>query len=195
MPSRSELADAVITALDALDIADAPHGLYAGHDLDPLRTPTSLYREWTVGLWPALQQLGATDVYARSPFAQPSFHLPEVGRCALHIRRIALIKVRRFGSAYRVDDRADRSARWADADVATLLNRLRYPRAGRFHPVPLVVLIGFAREATPLGRELQQLTRETRGLESARRAWVDRYGRAFSVGVSVWWAPPGVPAV
>jgi hypothetical protein len=194
MPNPRQLADIVLAALDALDVADAPHGLYAGHDLEPTRAPTSLYREWNVGLRPALERSGATDLYARSPFAHPTFHFPEIGACELLIRRVATIKVRRFGSAYRVDDRADRSAHWADAGIAALTNGLRYPRSDGPRRLSMVVLIGFAREAAPLERELQQLARDTRGLESASRCWPDRYDRAFSVGVTVWWAPPSAPA-
>jgi hypothetical protein len=188
MPTPFELADTVLNALDALDVADGPHGLYSCHDLEPSRPPTSLYREWNVGLRPALEQLGATELSARSPFAEPSFHLAGLGLCELLIRRVATIKVRRFGSAYRVDDRVDRSEHWAAADVGALLNGLRYPRAER-HRCSMVVLMGFAREEHPLERELRQIARDTKGLESAERSWPDRYGRAFSVGVTVWWRP------
>lgn len=189
MPSPSELAETVMNALDALDVADGPHGLYSCHDLEPTRPPTSLYREWNVGLRPALERFGATELSARSPFAEPSFHVAGLGLCELHIRRVATIKVRRFGSAYRVDDRADRSEHWDAADIGTLLNRLRHPRQWQ-RRLTMVVLIGFAREARPLERELQQIARDMQGLESAERSWPDRYGRAFSVGVTVWWRPP-----
>jgi hypothetical protein len=189
MPTPFELADAVLNALDALDVADGPHGLYSCHDLEPSRPPTSLYREWNVGLRPALEQLGATELSARSPFAEPSFHLAGLGLCELRIRRVATIKVRRFGSAYRVDDRVDRSQHWQAADVGALLNGLRYPPTGR--RLSMVVLIGFAREARPLERELREVARDQQGLESVQRCWPDRYGRAFSVGVTVWWRPDG----
>jgi hypothetical protein len=185
---------AVLDALDQLDQSVEPLGLYACHDLEPRLPPSSLKYEWTAALGPALAKLGATDLYAPSPFDRPRFWLAPLGPCELVLRRVAKIKVRHFGSAYRVDDRVDYANRWARADIPHLLNGLRYPDPDRPRGFQALVLIGFARGAQPFRQELGALKGAMRGLEMLNRSWPDRYGRAFSVGLTAWWLPSAVIA-
>jgi hypothetical protein len=194
MITASQVAATALDALEELDQAAAPLGLYSCHDLDPNRPASHLYREWAAALQPALVRLGATDVSARAPFDRLQFHLAPFGRSELAVRRLAKVKVRRFGSVYRVDDRVDYAARWAKADLPDLLNTLRYPEKGWAKAFRMVILIAFARETHPFRQELGAVKRDMRGLELLNRSWPDRHGRAFFVGLTAWWPPSPVAA-
>ena len=139
---------------------------------------------------PALVQIGARELYAAAPYDRAIFMLSPFGQCRVTLRRVAKIKVRRFGSAYRVDDRVDYADRWARADIPGLLNELRHPKAQWQKGLQAVLLVSFGREAEPFEREVAALGSSMQGLEFETRAWPDRYGRAFSVGLMAWWRVP-----
>jgi len=189
--TASQVVTALLESLDVLDQSLDPHGLYACHDLDPAGSARTLHREWATALQPALVQLGARDFFASAPFDQATFTLSPLGQCQVTLRRLAKIRVRRFGSAYRVDDRVEYPERWRRADIPALLNDLRHPKPQARNGLHVLVLVGFTREAQPFEKELESMESAMRGLEFQTRTWLDRYGRAFSVGLMAWWRASG----
>jgi hypothetical protein len=200
--SLSQLSQELLNALDSFDEEALPLGLYACEEFQMRDKPyPRLYQEWVLCLAPCLERFGF------KPFLPPpskpndymvregkfSFRLPDKKYGEFHIVRTSKVKVRRFGSAYKVDARAKYAERWRELRLDRRLTDLWKPSSLAESPsvgLRLFLLIGFARENEPFGKELtaleSQLEWENQNVEYATRIWNDREGRAFFVRTSLW---------
>ena len=145
--------------------------------------------EWDQCLKPAMKALGCNPVgqvtYDRT---QATIHFRQSSTlCCLKVARLSKIKVRLYGSAYRVDPHLDFSARWNEVNLGGLLNDLAkyYSRPGS-----LLLFIGFAAESKPFSKELDELqygkSFQQRFNRATVRIWDDPHGRGFKVLAAVW---------
>jgi hypothetical protein len=106
--------------------------------------------------------------------------------------RISKIKVRRYGSAYRVDPHNDYLERWDKLRLNKRLSDLWKPSALEqgWVGMRLFIFIGFAQEAEPFHKELWQLDEqlhwEEHGALYQTHCWEDRYERHFNIRLSAW---------
>jgi len=195
------IASDLLDALQAFDREIAPLGLYASQDLaadvkaKPRKyTPVKAARrteEWGRCIVPLLQSCGVsvTERYL-SPWALVT--VPDFGYMQLHLVKISKIKVRKFGSRYRVDKHENYAERWAELRMDRLLSDLWSPSALADSTIRLraLLLIGFDKSDDPFRRELIQLREdidwEKHDAELESRAWADRYERGFNIRLAAW---------
>jgi hypothetical protein len=157
----------------------------------PDRKPGPFGPEWYLALRPHLQRQGGQ---MRTLYGVPylRFALPKYGEVELLIRRISAIKVRKYGSHYRLDNHVQFRERWAALAMDKHLSNLWKPSSLADTTVRLrcIVFIGFGREAEPFGREIAALQKslpwEPHQVVYRTRCWLDRYERGFSVRLAIW---------
>ncbi|MFN3649135.1 MAG: hypothetical protein ACK47B_06100 [Armatimonadota bacterium] len=197
-PSQAA-CEPLFDGLEALDREAAPLGLYASEEYRANGEPFGrLHHEWHRALKPTLERWGCHDLWWRAPhrrydavhhFGGTAADGSEVTIAAV---KLSKIKVRRFGSAYRVDPQRDFSDRWEELGLRRRLSELWKPPeySRRKHYRDLVLLIGFAREPDPFRAELDELrvdlNWEQRGVVCHTRSWEDRYDRRFQVLLCAW---------
>lgn len=186
----------IIDALDAFDRETAPLGLYACEEYRMGDQPfPRLHQEWNLCLKPRLTDLGCVPYNPTSAQVRDGifgFTLPDGSPARLRIVRTAKIKVRKFGSAYRVDPHHKYAERWNELRLDRVISDLWKP--SRLTPVRqelrLFVFIGFAAESEPFAKEFARLDKQLRwaehGTNFESRWWEDRYDRHFSVRLGAW---------
>lgn len=109
--------------------------------------------------------------------------------------RTSKVKVRRFGSAYRMDNHVKHGERWSELRMDRLLSDLWKPSTLAYdrHELRLLLFVGFAAEARPFHRELSELQADTdwepHGASYETRCWKDRFQRGFGTRLSCWSFP------
>ena len=194
--SATSLANALLDALDAFDVKTLPLGLYACEEFQAKERPfLRLHQEWNLCLKPCLHSLGCNSFSGNVRDGYVHFKLPDGTFVQLHIVRTSKIKVRKFGSAYRIEPHQKFEERWQELRLNRELSELWKPSslAERYIGLRLFLFIGFAKEAAPFGKELRQLEAMLRwqeqGAEYQTRSWADRENRNFYVRTSIWSRP------
>lgn len=187
------LSAALLDALEAFDKQTLPLGLYACDEFQMKDRPfPRLHQEWHLCLKPCLEARGCRLGYIDLRDGQASFTLPEGTRVEMHLVRTSKIKVRKFGSAYRVDSHNKYHERWQALRLDRELSGLWKPSAlaESYVGLRLFLFIGFAAEAEPFGKELgaldAQLEWDKHGAGYQTRVWADRQDRRFFVRLSLW---------
>jgi len=192
----NSLGDALLDALDAFDVTTLPLGLYACEEFQVKDRPfLRLHQEWHLSIKPCLESLGCTSLWGNVRDGHFSFTLPEGTSVDLRAVRTSKIKVRKFGSAYRIEPHQKFEERWHELRLDRELSNLWKPTAlaERHIGLRLFLFIGFAKEADPFGKELGQLEAmlhsHQKGAEYQTRSWADRENRHFFIRTSVWSRP------
>ena len=111
--AAAQLAEELLDALTELDAQTAPLGLYACEEFGMAERPfPRLHPEWNRAIAPRLKALGGEPGYANLRDGEFTFTLPTGERAELQIVRLSKIKVRKFGSAYRIDNHTSFRERW-----------------------------------------------------------------------------------
>lgn len=195
--SMTDLCQELMDALEAFDRATAPLGLYACEEYLAKEKPfPRLHQEWQLCLKPRLKALGYQPGWA--DLREGEFHsaLPDWTWIRMGMARISKIKVRKFGSAYRVDPHHDYPERWSQLRLDRKLSRLWKPSAltDPSSGLDLFLLIAFAEEPEPIEKELAQLREQLQWEENQvacySRSWADRYDRRFHVRLCGWTLRP-----
>ncbi len=183
----------ILEALDAFDRVAGPYGLYAAEEYRMSRKPAGrLQQEWQLGIKPALEAAGCRITYGRPREGNFLFLTEDGASVNLRMVRTSKVKVRKFGSAYRVDDHQRYQDRWDELRLDRELSDLWKPSKvdGKRLSYGIFILIGFASEDPPFGKELGELKRDVdwdrRQVSYDTMTWSDRYGRSFNVRLSSW---------
>lgn len=187
------LCEALLDALEAFDRTTAPLGLYACEGYGAGDGPfPRLHQEWHLCLKPRLEELGCRIDRASIRGGAFHFTLPEGVRAEMAFARTSKIKVRKFGSAYRIDPHHQYAERWKELRLGRRIGDLWKPSAlaETWVGLRLFLFVGFAGEAEPFEKELTLLRDQLRwnehGVDYRTRSWPDRYARHFTVRLSVW---------
>ncbi len=198
--TEEELTHELLAALDAFDERTLPLGLYTCEEFRAKDKPfPRLHQEWHLCLKPCLEALGCSALWADLRGGRFSFDLPDGTYAEMRMVRTSKIKVRKFGSAYRVDGHNKFEERWRELRLDRELSDLWKPSALAERHVGLRVFlfIGFAKEAEPFGKELghleEMLRWDEQGAHYETRTWADREGRRFFVRTNVWSRPNPQP--
>jgi len=196
MEHPQALSEALLDALEEFDQSTAPLGLYASEELMAdgqfaSRKSARRPQEWHRCIAPLLQRLrcGVQD-YLNDPWAWVTVR--DFGVIRLHLIKISKIKVRKYGSCYRIDNHENYKERWQQLRMDRLLSDLWSPSSLAQSDVRLriLVFIGFDKADDPFGRELsrlhQDLNWDNQGASYSTRTWADRYERGFHVRLSAW---------
>ena len=189
----TNLSHALLDALDAFDRKTLPFGLYACEEYRVKDKPYQrLHQEWHLCLKPCLEALGCQSIWGNIRNGEFSFNMPDGTRAEMRVVRTSKIKVRKFGSAYRIEPHNKYEERWQELRLDRELSSLWKPSAlAEGHiGLRLFLFIGFAKEAEPFGKELAHLSEQLRwgenGANYETRAWADREDRHFFVRLSAW---------
>ena len=200
------VARQMIAALAALDEKIPQLGLYSSNEYDaPEGKPHPSWKiEWNLALRPALQKLGCSQFSSlgferaypwergdRATFNHVSFNAPGSQRCFVKLIRTAKIKVRHYGSGYKVDRHVDHGERWGKLKMEKRLNELWRPdRFEAATDIRMVLFLGFDKALRPYHFELTQLKKavnwETHGADLISECWMDKHQRDFNVVAACW---------
>ena len=194
--TKSRLSIELLNALDSFDTYTLPLGLYACEEFRAKDKPfLRLHQEWHQSLKPCLESLGCRLRLEDVRDGRFWFDLPDGTHAELRVVRTSKIKVRKFGSAYRIAPHQKYQERWQELRLDRELSDLWKPSAlaERHIGLRLFLFIGFAKEAEPFGKELRQLEEMLRwdeqGAHYETRSWADREERHFFVRLSAWCRP------
>ncbi len=201
----------LLDALQAFDETTAPLGLYACEEYKAKDTPhPRLYQEWHLCLKPCLETLGCETGRPNDRDLRAGhfwFTGPNETRGQIELVRTSKIKVRKYGSAYRVDPHNKYEERWASLGLGDKVRELCRFANERNAPLPqtpdpylvlrrraerarVLLFVGFAAENPPFANELTELEKQCRpqnyGVSQTTRFWEDRYGRRFNVCLAAW---------
>jgi len=197
----------LLDALDALDLEEAPHGLYGilqAHAANG-KLPTLAYLLASpTGKLAVLRRAGLRSYHRRLHSDDLGFAVEGVGEVALRVLDYATTKVRHYGSAYRLDTHHAKETRAPDWELESLLPKLRNLHPKDVHGVLLVAHFAASNEIAPvLGRSTDPVFLNRYRLAHLAREWEDRQGRVFQTAVHLWHriargeqgaAPQGDPA-
>lgn len=186
--------------LDDFDASIPPLGLYACDDLPAGDRRKARHQEWHRGLKPRLEQIGCPawrHFYERrdSQGVEATLEVPGIGRTGFKLAKVSKIKVRKYGSHYRVDRLEDFGERWEGLRLERDLSDLwkASSLADLDTKMRVVLFLGFDKVEEPFARELSGLERSVpwagRGVTYESRAMRDRYDRNFFIRVSAWARP------
>lgn len=180
----------LLDALEEFDKSTPPLGLYACEELLPPSPRPNYHPEWTLCLKPYLKQLDASLSSGEIRQGSVAFHLPGGTEVSLRLLRTSKVKVRKFGSRYRVDPHNKYEERWRELQLEQHLRQL-----WKYNWRRVLLFIGFDRAAEPFEEELASLSATTRwekrNIGYLTRTWPDRYERSFSVRLCAWFHPAG----
>jgi hypothetical protein len=192
--SVTQLCGGLLNALEAFDRAHPPYGLYASDELVTSNPRRHYYEEWHRGLKPYLESIGAKvadfNLRSRQPIAY--FDLPGVGSSRIKVLTLSKIKVRKYGSRYRVDRHESFDERWLESDIGKSISVFwKQAEPDRSDAVlGLVVFIGYDKAQRPFEAELVQLKEllkwDRHGVVYCTRTWQDIYERGFGIRTCVW---------
>lgn len=199
----TSFCEGLLDALESFDQKIAPLGLYASGDLAK-DEKTRPWQEWYLCLKPHFQQSGGAG--SRYPCDQGKqnlmshFSLPEIERVYFNLIKISKIKVRKYGSHYRLDKHENYDERWKELKIDKHLGVLLKSPASLVNlraTLNVVLFIGFDKRHDAFADELRQLRQQLkwdeRGALYFTRAWPDRYERGFGVRLSLWARPAPKP--
>ncbi len=189
-----DLCGGLLTALEDIDRAHPPYGLYASDELVTTNPRRHYFQEWHRGLAPYLESTGAkiSLVTPALRHQTASFSFPGIGRSRLRLLTLSKIKVRKYGSRYRVDKHESFDERWRESDLARIISKLwKQPEPYDVGtPLGIVIFLGYDKAQRPFETELTQLEKSLRwtqrGVLYLTRSWPDLYGRGFGIRTSVW---------
>lgn len=180
----------LLDKLSEFDQQIAPVGLYGIRDYNSQSSPHPPFKvEWELLLKPVMKGLGCNS--AKYSFLKPkagSFLFQETAPIRyLRVVRLSKIKVRKYGNAYRVDPHQEFEQRWKEIAIDSILNEAWKWRSAQNS---LVLMIGFADEATPFSKEINALqatqTFKQRFQPALTKVWDDPHGRGFKVIAALW---------
>jgi hypothetical protein len=192
-----ELCENLLTVLEQFDESILPLGLYSCDDLVTTKKKgfKQAYQEWYRGIAPYLQDRGYVADYVRSinDYAYSSkLRLSNLGSVDFTVVKISKIKVRKYGSDYKVDIHEDRAQRWKDTNMRGHLRQLWKPAVDN-PAIRIVILIGFDKSPHPFRRELLELEDSlqlaNRGVTHLSREWADKADRQFHICLAAWASP------
>lgn len=198
-----ELSVKILDVIEEFDAATAPFGLYAARDILLEPRPKEVLGEFSTltqrrpelrSLQPFINELSHVTNWANENKKGFRFTAPNLGLVDLDLVRTSKIKVRKYGSAYRLDKHENFAARWEQLDLGENIARLWAPLGyyGYHSPpdVRMLLFIGFDRAARPFEREFAELkphqNREAHGVTFVSRQWEDRFERKFFVRAALW---------
>jgi hypothetical protein len=194
-----ELCGNLLMVLEQFDESILPLGLYSCDDLVTTKRKgfKQDFQEWYRAIAPYLQDRGYVTDYVRSinDYAYSSkLRLSNLGSVDFTIVKISKIKVRKYGSDYKVDIHEDRAQRWKDTNMRSHLRQLWKPTIAVDNPaIRIVVLIGFDKSPHPFRRELLELEDSlqlaNRGVTHLSREWADKADRHFHIRLAAWASP------
>lgn len=194
--TETNLSHTLLDALDAFDRQTLPLGLYACEEYNAKDKPfPRLHQEWHLCLKPCLEALGCRTGWTNIRNGEFSFNLPDGTRTEMSVVRTSKIKVRKFGSAYRIEPHNKYEERWQELRLGRELSNLWKPSALAECHIGLRVFlfIGFDKAPVPFGEELElldeQLHWDENGASYETRTWADREDRHFFVRLSAWCRP------
>lgn len=196
-----ELSSKVLDVIEAFDAATAPFGLYAARDILLEPRPKEVLGDFLTltqrrpelrSLQPFINELSNVTNWAKGNQKGFRFAAPNLGLVDLDLVRTSKIKVRMYGSAYRLDKHENFSRRWEQLHLGDSIIQLWKPLGDYGSPsdVRMLLFLGFDRAARPFERELAELkphqNRETHGVAFVSRQWEDRFDRKFFVRAALW---------
>ncbi len=120
-----KLARELLDALDAFDQQTLPLGLYACEEFQAKDKPfRRLHQEWQLCLKPCLDALGCRSDWSDLLDGRVIFDLPDGSHAEMWVVRTSKIKVRKFGSAYRIDSHQKYQERWKELRLERELSNL-----------------------------------------------------------------------
>lgn len=185
----------VLDVIEAFDAATAPFGLYAARDILLEPRPKEVLvkfltltqrRPELLDLKPFINKVSNITHWTKQNETEFRFAVPNLGFVDLTLVRTSKIKVRKFGSAYRLDKHEKFEERWAALRMDKRISTVRQEGSG----VSMLLFLGFDRAARPFERELAELkphqNRESHGVAFVSREWEDRFERKFFVRAALW---------
>jgi hypothetical protein len=204
----NELCEDLMNVLERFDENILPLGLYSCDDLAEKQVVNHRnhrsypwknyvrqgYQEWVRAIEPHLSGEGYTAIqpHRLKDYVYVShFDIPEIGRVNLTIARLAKIKVRKYGSSYRVDIHEQRAQRWAELELGSYISKVWHrAKQSNIPGMEILLLIGFDKAKNPLGQELLELQDslhwEEKGVTYFSRTWDDKANRGFRVRLATW---------
>jgi hypothetical protein len=194
------LSENLLTVLEEFDAAILPFGLYASNELpETNQKKKSPLPEWDKAIVPYLEQQNCS-VYKLKKHPKSNQHhkayqtwlyIPDLGKVNFIMLRFSKIKVRKYGSKYRVDNHESRSERWQNTEIGQYIYDLWKSsqfETGQYGEV--LLLIGFDKAQNPLEKELIELRRslqwEKKGVNYLTHAWEDKARRGFGIRLALW---------
>jgi hypothetical protein len=195
----NNLAERLLDSLEQFDSDTLPLGLYASDELVENQPPRPRYQEWDKALLPCLKlqipqaSLGYYTLrFSRVNLStsQTTCHIPHIGNTEIVLIKFSNIKVRKYGSRYRVDNHKNRMQRWKEIDLSGRISGLWKQPDLPQKAARILLFIGFDKSARPLERELgrlhETLNWEKKAVVYSTRTWRDKAERGFSVRLSAW---------
>ena len=190
----AELCDGLLAALEEFDRAHPPYGLYASDELVTANPRKHYFQEWHRGLAPYLESLGAQISFVRPHLHQQTANLdlPGLGSARLRLLTLSKIKVRKYGSRYRVDKHESFAERWRESDIGKSISVFwKQPAPYDGHAVlGIVLFLGYDKTQRPFETELSHLEESLkwaqRGVFYRTRTWEDLHGRGFGIRTAAW---------
>lgn len=181
----------LLDVLERFDASIPPFGLYASSETSTSGKARNL--EWYQALKPHFEKM-KTRPWTSYSFPNDEAHImhPDGSMWWLHLTKVSGVKVRKFGSHYRVDKTEDFRQRWEEEKLDKHLSALWSPSTQSLHLVTMNMLlfIGFDKAEASFEREIkalqQQVDWEPHGVTYCTRTWADRYERNFHVRLAVW---------
>ena len=198
--NRSDICIRLIDSLEKLDEKLMGFGLYAIKEYEAINNPQPLrgFQEWPLALRPTLKALGCV-IYCEKPKSGSfAFVLNDVYYFELEIIRISLIKVRKFGSKYLIDNRQKFLERWDDLKLNKKIKRIGKASSSNFisdcysEHYRILLFIGFDSKSNPFEDHLLMLENVTKwfrhDVEYFTRFWLDKYDRNFGIRLCAWFS-------
>jgi hypothetical protein len=185
----------ILDALDALDRREAPHGLYGmrqAHSLNG-RLPSLAHLLSARGNTDILRRNGYRTTVAPVDHRHLSFRTVEGERVSLGVIDYATIKVRKYGSSYRVDEgytkKKPKKPEW---ELESCLSEFFTCEGCPFsHALLFVAHFRDPKEyRSLLGRSTEPEFLDRHELIHLARHWKDRYDRGFETAIHLWSSVP-----
>ena len=177
----------LLNALEAFDAKTIGLGLYSSEDLTSLGY-SAIHQEWHKCLKTRLEKLQLRVSF--DPAVEGLLRIITADRNVISLKalRISKIKVRKFGSSYRLDPHLEYPKRWKDLKFGTHLRNLWSPSYEKQSKI--LLFIGFDAKREPfcdeLGKLMEKYAFEKQGVTYLTRFWEDIYERNFSIRLCSW---------
>jgi hypothetical protein len=192
IPGDIELfCEELLDVLERFDASIPPFGLYASNECSPTGKARNL--EWYQALKPHFEKM-KTRPWTSYTFPANEAHIRHLDGSIslLRLVKVSGVKVRKFGSHYRLDKSEDFRQRWEEQKLDKRVSALWSPSTQSLHLVTMNMLlfIGFDKAQMPFEREIKDLQAqvdwEPHGVTFRTRIWPDRYDRNFHVRLAIW---------
>ena len=180
----------ILNALEVLDRAEAPHGLYGMRQAHSIkgRLPKLAHLLSSPGKTNILRCSGLQGIQSRFGSDDVRFSA-EGGECvSLQVLDCATTKVRHYGSVYRLDEQRTKEPKEPEWELERLVPKLSSKSRGSYTRGILLVAHYASR------KELQSFLGRSAGpdflsryqLAHFSREWADRYERGFRTAINLW---------